>query len=124
MKAAIDGGHRAIVLALKSAGARLAGLSHTDLACNLCTICKLGDVRKLRLYVLDAGAPCDPTVADYDGRTPLHVSAVEGQLECVQILLEAGADPTVEDRWGNTPLTEAEARGSKEILEILLKKSK
>ena len=30
----------------------------------------------------------DLNLSDYDGRTPLHLSAVEGRVECVKFLLE------------------------------------
>eukprot|EP01098_Paradermamoeba_levis_P006148 TRINITY_DN2552_c0_g1_i1.p1 TRINITY_DN2552_c0_g1~~TRINITY_DN2552_c0_g1_i1.p1 ORF type:complete len:319 (-),score=83.59 TRINITY_DN2552_c0_g1_i1:36-992(-) len=44
---------------------------------------------------------------DYDHRTPLHVAASEGSLECVEILLKAGSHLNPVDRWGGTPLTDA-----------------
>lgn len=38
------------------------------------------------------------------GRTPLHVAAAEGLLECVEILIQAGADVMALDNMGHTPL--------------------
>ena len=57
--------------------------------------------------------------ADYDGRTPLHLAAAEGQLEVVRYLLGAGAAPQPEDRWGGTPLSDAEGNGHTEIAALL-----
>ena len=44
-----------------------------------------GDVTALRRHKLSG---MDITLADYDGRTALHLAAAEGHMECVQFLLE------------------------------------
>jgi len=46
-------------------------------------------------------------VADYDGRTPLHLAACEGRLRVSQYLISKGANPNAKDRWGHTPHHEA-----------------
>ena len=56
-----------------------------------------------------------PNVADYDGRTPLHLAACEGQLEVVKHLIKKGVHLTPKDRWGNTPLDDAKRFKNKEI---------
>lgn len=45
--------------------------------------------------------------ADYDGRTPLHLSVSLGNVAAVSLFLEHGCDTYLRDRWGNTALDEA-----------------
>lgn len=76
--------------------------SHATL---LCQCVYDGDLDLLKCLLL---AGCNVNAGDYDARTALHISAAEGNLPAVRLLLEVGrADVTVRDRWNNTPLMEA-----------------
>ena len=77
-----------------------------------------GDPRIAEVRALMASG-VEPGTADYDGRTPLHLAAAEGQAEVVRYLLAAGADPRPVDRWGGTPLSDAESNGHTEIAALL-----
>ena len=58
--------------------------------------------------------------ADYDGRTPIHLAASEGQLEVIEYLLEAGLkqiNPV--DRYANTPLDDAKRGGFEAVANFL-----
>lgn len=62
----------------------------------------------------------DMTLADYDGRTALHLAAAEGNADCVQFLLETCLVPQdPKDRWGRTPLQEAETFGHENVVQLL-----
>ena len=58
-------------------------------------------------------------VANYEGRTPLHLAASFGSSEAVTFLIELGADVSAADRWGNTPLDAALSQGHAEIVSHL-----
>ena len=76
-----------------------------------------GDLDTLRRHMFMGH---DMGISDFDGRTPLHLSAAEGHLECVKFLLQScdvPAEPT--DRWGFTPLSEAERFKHKIVVEFL-----
>ena len=56
------------------------------------------------------------------GRTPLHLTVVAGDAECLNMLLDKGAPVNVKDLDGRTPLHMAAARGQADCLKVLLEK--
>jgi glutaminase len=70
----------------------------------LCAAASKGDLGELRRLV---AAGVDPSSADYDGRTALHLAAGSGQEEAVRYLLTVTEAAEPKDRWGHTPLDEA-----------------
>ena len=66
----------------------------------------IGDIDELKRLVAHGH---DLDIADYDGRTPLHLAAAEGQQEAIEYLLAQGVSRDPRDRWGNTPFEEEKA---------------
>lgn len=120
---AITNGHRDVLRILKRYGAKIPRHMHEAdgyhlhcLGVELIEESAKGNERDVK-QCLDYGA--DVNFKHYDRRTALHLACVEGHIEIVRILLEAGAETDVEDRWGNTPLDEAETGGWKEVVDAL-----
>lgn len=85
---------------------------------NLIFAASNGDLDELkRLAVIGA----DLGMADYDGRTALHLAASENQLEIAEYLIARGVDLQPLDRWGNTPLHDAEREGHEEMIALFQK---
>ena len=56
---------------------------------------------------------------DPEGRTPLHVASLEGNLEVARFLLMRGASPHVRDKHGQSPLEHAVRSGNEDVIRLL-----
>ncbi|KAG5041834.1 hypothetical protein AAZX31_05G232600 [Glycine max] len=66
------------------------------------------------------GFGADPNKTDYDGRTPLHISASKGYVDISSYLVEQGVNINCADKFGTTPLLEAIKNGHEEVASILV----
>ena len=64
--------------------------------------------------------PLTPNIIDYSGHTALHVAALAGHLEVVQLLLEAGIDKDTVTPLGRTALEVAVEQSHLQIVQFLL----
>lgn len=78
---------------------------------------------KLVTLLIAAGANLNlQTDPKMDGaQTPLHKAAFFGRIECVRLLLEAGADPLITDRVGKTPEGYAKRMRHRAVATVLRK---
>lgn len=94
---AIHAGHTLVAQYISSKGGKL---EPRKAMVSMCRAAHAGNVLLLRMLA-DNG--CSVNVCDYDGRTPLHYAASEGQILAVHFLLYCSAYCT-EDRRGATAL--------------------
>ncbi|KID82395.1 ankyrin repeat protein [Metarhizium guizhouense ARSEF 977] len=85
-------------------------------ACNACS--HLSVVQ----YLLDKGRP-EVNAQGIDGVAPLHLAAMNGDIETVQILIRAGAALDIQDASGTTALHWAAFKGHEAIVEYLYEDS-
>lgn len=95
---------------------RSASETEVDQATYFCAAAAKGDLTELRRLVARS---VDVNLADYDGRTGLHLAASEGQADAVRFLIHLGADHQAVDRWGNTPIDDARRNGDRTTIELL-----
>ncbi len=62
----------------------------------------------------------DLNVSDYDGRTAIHLSAAEGNLEVIKYLIEKKVNINPRDRWNGTPLTDAKKCNHIDVIDYLI----
>lgn len=72
--------------------------------------------------LLAKGADVEAKGGD-EHRTPLHVSAENGHIEAVKVLLENSSDIEAEDGLNLTPLLLAAAKNQAEVVKVLLERS-
>ncbi|KAL1365986.1 hypothetical protein HN51_013909 [Arachis hypogaea] len=62
----------------------------------------------------------DPNNTDYDGRSPLHISASKGYVDISSFLVEQGVNINLPDKFGTTPLLEAIKNGHEDVAALLV----
>ena len=78
-----------------------------------------GDYQHIKA-LLSKNPTWDKSMSDYDRRTPLHLAACSGSVECVNLLVDSGVQINPRDRWGNTPLDDARRHKLDEVAELLI----
>jgi len=79
---------------------------------------KEGDVQTVRA-LLDAGTDVNATVEGYAGMTPLMHASRSNHVDCVKVLISAGANVRMKNELGRTALKIAEGNGNREIVKLL-----
>ncbi len=128
---ALRGGHEKVIELLKEIGAKSNGVKGGALekffsdsanivdgkdAVRLCWAASKGDLGEIERLV---GNGIDLNVADYDGRTAMHLAASEGYFTVIRYLIDHGATMTKKDRWGGTPMDDAIRCKHKKVIELL-----
>ena len=100
------------------AGSALLNKKETDLF----FFASIGDAGKVaRLMHGSGGGPgVDPNVKNVDEQTALHLAAEQGNLKCVELLLQKGADVNAVDRWEGTPMSCAVEEGHMDVVRLLM----
>lgn len=109
---AVRHGHQNVQKILREAGGHLSGI---EIAEDVCQAASVGDVDRIHTLILNGA---DPSIADYDNRTALHLAASNGQVRVLDYLIgRCNANPL--DRHGGTPLEDAYRHGKSVSIAML-----
>ena len=64
----------------------------------------------------------NPNAKDFEGSTPLHIAADGNNIECVRLLIEAGANPNLRNEFGTKSIDLIKKRGFQSVLNTPVKK--
>ncbi|KAI9087397.1 hypothetical protein K1719_030717 [Acacia pycnantha] len=95
------------------------GNRETELAMRINCAAYEGDFYLLKNWI-ESGL--DPNRTDYDGRSPLHISASKGYVDITRFLIAQGVNIDLSDKFGNNPLFEAIKNGHEEVASLLVSK--
>ena len=111
-------GAAALVLLVTAASARADLSLFGSYWENVARATALNDASKVRQLVGGGGG--NPNDVDDNGRTGLHIAAINGNLQIAAILIKAKAHLDVKDPLGNAPLHLAAERNQIEMARLLL----
>lgn len=89
------------------------------LPCAILT-CGLDIIKLLFSASTEKPSPAFLNATNEAGNTPLHWAALNGQLESVKLLVQAGVDVTIINRAGHDAVYEAEINDKNEVVDWLL----
>jgi len=107
---AMEGKHSKVIALLREHGAKE----------SLHDVVIAGDIDAVKRFLSEG---CDVNSRDSLGLTPLHLAAMHGHTDIMELLIAKGADLEARDQhWGNTPLLHATPYGRTEAVRLLLEK--
>ena len=62
----------------------------------------------------------DPDPMSKDGKTPMHLAALNGHADICSLIADHSSNPNQGDEFGNTPLHEAASRGHTEVYQEIM----
>ncbi|KAH0541353.1 hypothetical protein FGG08_004191 [Glutinoglossum americanum] len=86
---------------------------------HLARACATGDLKSVQLQLKER--PEDKNLSDNAGNTPLQIASLEGYVDAVEALLQAGCDVDCRNNEKDTPLIDAIENSRLEVVKLLLK---